>query len=538
MAPQGHRKPIGGDLTRRDFLYRSGIGIAGLSLAGIPGYGYGAEKKPKYGGRLRVGERFGPTGLDAHKNQYIIDFFNYVLMYNALTIMGPLPDAKMYPDLAKSWEISRDGREYIFPLREGVKFHHGKELDSADVKYSMERVMNPATRSPRAFAYAWIDSVNVLDKYHVKIRLKEPYGPFLTTLTIQTCPIIPLGWEPTGMKPAPGTGPFMFKSIVPNETTEHTRFNQYWEVDPKTGDRLPYLDSIYIKKIVDETTRWIALRAEDLDFITAPAQNVVVQEKKKPTPGIVTVSPDPLGCTWIYFNVSKPPFDNKKVRQAVAYAIDKKQIVNAAYWGLARVSNNQPFLEGSQMYIPVEDREVDLVKAKKLLAEAGYPDGFKIEFLQFHYTLTIEACNVIIGQLKKIGIDATIRITDRAPYFDSMRKGNYNISVMVESIRLDPDDAFFLTMHSGEIGKNNWSRYSNKELDNLLQAGRTAWKWSDRLPHYKKVVEIIKEDLPIFYVARPQTPVAHRDYVKGFGAGAGTWFGYYGGGLKMAWLDK
>ena len=538
MGPQQDEERGFGELTRRDFLGRAGMGVAGISLAGIPRFGYGAEKKPKYGGRLRIGERFGPTGLDAHKNQYIIDFFNYVLMYNGLTIMGPLPDAKMYPDLAKSWEISKDGREYTFLLREGVKFHHGKELDSADVKYSIERVMNHATRSPRAFAYAWIDSVTIIDKYHVQVKLKEPYGPFLTTLTIQTCPIIPAGWEPTGMKPAPGTGPFMFKSIVPNETTEHVRFDQYWEVDPKTGDRLPYLDSIFIKKIVDETTRWIALRAGDLDFITAPAQSVVAQEIKKPTPGIITVNPDPLGYTWVYFNVSKPPFDNKKVRQAVAYAIDKKEVVNAAYWGLAKVSNNQPFLEGSQMYIPVEDREYDLAKAKQLLAEAGYPEGFKTEFFQFYYSLTIDACNVIIGQLKKIGIEATIKIIDRAPYFDSMRKGNYSISVMVESIRVDPDDAFFLTIHSGEIGKNNWSRYTNKELDQLLEAGRTAWKWPDRLPHYKKVVEIVKEDLPIFYVARTQTPVAYRDYVKGFGAGAGTWFGYYGGGLKITWLDK
>ena len=177
MAPQKDKKQVWGELTRRDFLYRGGMGAAGIALAGIPHYAYGAEKKPKYGGRLRIGERFGPTGLDAHKNQYIIDFFNYVLMYNALTIMGPLPDAKMHPDLAKSWEISKDGREYIFSLREGVKFHHGKELDSADVKYSIERVMNPATRSPRAFAYGWIDSVTIIDKYHIKIQLKEPYGP-------------------------------------------------------------------------------------------------------------------------------------------------------------------------------------------------------------------------------------------------------------------------------------------------------------------------------------------------------------------------
>ena len=131
----------------------TGAGMAGLTLAGIPELSHSQGKKPKYGGRLRIGERYSPTGLDAYRNQDTPEFFHYTLLYNALTIMGPLPQAEMFPDLAKSWEISKDGREYIFPLREGVKFHHGKEFDSGDVKYSIEKVMNPATRSPRAFAY-------------------------------------------------------------------------------------------------------------------------------------------------------------------------------------------------------------------------------------------------------------------------------------------------------------------------------------------------------------------------------------------------
>ena len=297
-----------GSLTRREFLFLSGSGLAAVTLGGFS-ESQGTEKKPKYGGKLRVGERYAPTGLDAHKNQNVIDFFNYVLMYNALTIMGPLPQVRIYPDVAKSWEISKDGREYIFPLREGVKFHHGKELDSADVKYSLERVMNPATRSPRAFATRWIDSVQVIDKYHVKIKLKEPFGPFLTTLTIQNCPIIPADWEPTGMKPAPGTGPFVFKSFVPNETTELTRFDQYWEIDEKTGDRLPYLDSIFVKKIVDPTVRWTALRAGDLDYIADPPKKASVEAMKNPVPGVVVTLPQPVGNTWIWFNLGKPPFD-------------------------------------------------------------------------------------------------------------------------------------------------------------------------------------------------------------------------------------
>ena len=184
-------------------------------------------------------------GLDAHKNQDMADYTNYCFMYGALTEQGSLPNVEIHPMLAESWEISRDGREYTFSLRQGVKFHHGKEFDSGDVKYSLDRVMNPATRSPRAFSFKWVDSVNIIDKYHLRIDLKEPFTPFLTALTLYNCPIIPNGWEPTGTKPAPGTGPFVFKSFIPNEITEFTRFDQYYEIDDKTGDRLPYLDSIY-----------------------------------------------------------------------------------------------------------------------------------------------------------------------------------------------------------------------------------------------------------------------------------------------------
>jgi peptide/nickel transport system substrate-binding protein len=533
------KKEDWGGMTRREFLYLSGAGMAGMALAGIPERGYAQGKKPKYGGLLRVGERFGSTGLDAHKNQFVYDAFHYTLMYNALTICGPLPQVRMYPDLAKSWEISKDGREYTFFLREGVKFHHGKELDSGDVKYSIERVMNPATRSPRAFAYRWIDSVSASDKHRVKIKLKESFGPFLTTLTIQNCPIIPAGWEPTPTKPAPGTGPFVLKSIVLNETTEMVRFDQYWETDEKTGDRLPYLDSIHTKKIVDPMVRWSALRAGDLDYIVDPPRKASIDAMKTPVPGVVVVFPQPVGNTWIWFNLSKPPFDNQLVRHAVAYAIDKNEFIRAALWGLGEAVNNQPFLSRSRMYIPVKDREHDPAKAKQLLAEAGYPKGFKTEFLEFSgQTSDVEGCEVVIGQLKNIGIEATMKVVDRAPYFDSMRKGEYQISLRGDSERLDPDDAYYLYFHSSEIGKNNWPRYNNKELDTLLEKGRTTWSWEDRVPIYRKVVEILKEDLPVLYLAKSVIPCAHRDYVKGHEFGMGTWFGYYGGGLKKVWLDR
>ena len=524
--------------SRRDFLYLTGASVAGLGLVGVPQPVFSAEAKKKYGGRLRVGERQGPTGLDVHKNQYVLEYLIYNLMYNALTILGPLPDAKVYPDVATSWEVSKDGREYLFLLREGVKFHHGKELDSGDVKYSIERVMNPATRSPRASAFDKIESVQVVDKNRLKIRLKDTFGPFISKLTIQTCPIIPAGWEPTPTKPAPGTGPFSFKSMVINESVELVRFPQYWEVDEKAGERYPFVDSITVTKIVDEMTRWTALQAGDVDYISAPPANITAKEILTPTPGIAIPPPVPVGVMCLYFNCAKAPFDNKKVRQAVAYAIDKKEVIKGALWGLGVECNNQFFLEGSPMYSPVKDREVDLAKARQLLSEAGYPSGFKTEFFEFSHAQTLDTCNVMAAQLKKIGIEASIKIIDRAPYEASMRKGDYAMSAILESIRLDPDDAYYYSLNSEAINMNNWSRYSNKEMDRLLAAGRKGVQWDQRAPYYKDVVELIKEDLPIYYISRPKTPAAYRTNVRGFEAGAGTWSAYYGGGFLRAWLDK
>jgi len=533
----GKRRKDLQEMTRREFLYLSGAGAAGMTLMGIPGLSPAAEKKPKYGGRLRVGERYVPTGLDAHRNQQFIDFLNYTLMYNALALMGPAPDYKVFPDVAKSWEISSDGREYVFPLREGVKFHHGKELDSGDVKYSMERVMNPATRSPRAFAFSWVDSIQTPDKYQVRIRLKEPFGPFLTSLTIMTCPIIPAGWNPTPTKPAPGTGPFAFKNMVLNESVEYTRNEHYWKIDGKTGMRLPYLGGIYIKKIPDDQVRWTALRAGDLDYIQSPPRKAVLDEQKKPTPGIVVPPPVAIAGYWTLFNVTKAPFNNKKVRQAVAHAVDKEELVRAAYWNLG-IATNQPFEPGSWLYIPVKEREFNLDKARKLLAEAGYPNGFKAEFLTQSATHMVDGATIVAGQLKKIGIEMTIKIADLAAVRKMWRDGEFAISFSSDSQRLDPDDAYYLWLHSSQIGTNNYSRYANKEFDRLLEEGRTKWKWEDRLPFYRKALEIIEEDVPMHYEVKPKLPVAWRDSLKGHTAAATSWLVYHGGGIEYAWLDK
>jgi peptide/nickel transport system substrate-binding protein len=534
---KGEKKDRSG-LSRREFLYLSGFGTMGLGLSGMPQWAYGADKKPKYGGRLRVGQRFMSAGLDAHRNQDFADYINYCLFYQSLTEQGKLPGVEIHPFLAQSWEISADGREYTFALRRGVKFHHGKEMDSGDVKYSFERVLNPATRAPRASALRYIDSMQIIDKYHLKFRLKETFAPFLSAVSLYNCPIIPSGWEPTGTKPAPGTGPFAVKSYVPNETLELTRFDQYWEVDEETGMRLPYVDGIFLRKIVDDTVRLAGVRAGDLDMTSGPPLNIAAKAVlEKPLPGI-HIDTDGIGNTYLLFNVSKPPFDNKKVRQAIAYALDKKEIARAVFWGLGEPLNNQAAVKDSRFYIPVQDREPDPARAKQLLAEAGYPNGFKTEFFQFslnYYPAIAEVCS---GQLKKIGIEATVKVIDRAPYFAMMRKGEYDLSIGNVVEIFDWDDAYYVHFHSGEVGKNNWSRYGSKELDGWLEKGRRTLKWEDRVAVYRKVIEIIREELPGLFLCKPVQAVAYGDQVKGSRKGFASRFAWFKGGAKYWWLDR
>jgi peptide/nickel transport system substrate-binding protein len=138
----------------------------------------------------------------------------------------------------------------------------------------------------------------------------------------------------------------------------------------------------------------------------------------------------------------------------------------------------------------------------------------------------------------KIGIEATMKILDRAPYYTMMRKGEFSIGFSVIDARYEWDDAFYMLFHSSEIGKNNWTMYSNKEVDTLLEKARITWNPEDRRPAYKKVVETLREDLPILFLLKSVIGVCLRDYIKGYRKGFATRFGWHGGGPKYWWLEK
>jgi len=200
--------------------------------------------------------------------------------------------------------------------------------------------------------------------------------------------------------------------------------------------------------------------------------------------------------------------------------------------------NNQPFAENSRFYIPVQEREQNMAKAKQLLAEAGYPNGLKIELHQFQLTAQLAIAQVLLDQLRRVGIEGTMKIVDRAPYFKMMRNGDYTISCGSISARMDWDDAYYTAFHSSEIGKNNWTRYNHPEIDKRVTQGRTTWEMEERRQLCRKVVDILWEDLPAIYTLDSVIGYGFRNNLKGFVKGFGTRTSFAGGGIEYWWIGK
>ena len=532
-----------GAVSRREFLAMGGGALAGVALGVLPAQADKSCGKPKYGGHLRIGERYHAQTLDPHKQVAFIETMNAMLMFNGLTDRGSLPEVNIYPALAESWEISEDGRTYTFRLR-AAKFHNGKEVTAADVKYSIGRIRDPKTASPRERDLFALDSVDVVDRRTVRLNLKEAYGPMLHKLTVQVTPIIPEGTSYTDGTPPPGTGPFVFKEWRLNEYTRFVRNKDYYEKG------LPYVDMVSVIGIPDATARFTALRTGEIDWLTTLPLGRVPMLQKNPPPGITVFVSKGMGRHQIFFNLKdqvlgKPnPFSDVRVRRAVAYAIDKKEILQGASWGYGDVLQGQVYSPLEPWSVDVSDYAQNLEKARALLAEAGYPKGFKALLPLRSDDPRKRGSEVTAAQLKKIGIELELKLLADAEYYRTVnRMREFTITYEALPYRDDPDDGYYLYLHSKS--PSNPTGYANPEFDRLLEEARGLTGREERKKVYKKVVEKIHEDVPWIWTHSNNLPYAWRDYLKCDCApgeencfGFGGWFASANGGFKRVWLDK
>lgn len=501
-------------------------------LAGINGYSATAEK-PKYGGTLRVGLRKDITHLNPFVEYLSTNALVRSLVYEGLTDVNK--NLEVVPSLAESWSISKDGKEYVLHLRRGVVFHNGKEFDADDVKWSLEYILEPKNRAYSGGSVSSIDKVTVIDKHSVKLNLKEPFAPLLAIGLSSDTVILPKNSIAYGEVPkaAPaGTGPFQFVEWSRDNQIRQVANKKYWEKG------VPYVDEVIFKPIPSSDVRFVSLRAGDMDLIEQ-VPYPTVNDIKKGKYAEIKLAPAPIAAfRMLKMNVDAPYFKDPRVRRAVAYAIDRKAFIEGAAFGHGEPAY-QVYPKGWKWYFEdVKNIEMDLEKAKALLAEAGYPNGFK-SFMEARQGE--DADNLMIqNQLKRIGIDLELKTMDFASVQKSLYEATGNIQISGSDVYADIDRALSTNFRSetGPIRVRNHTGYKNAEVDRLLDRARIPHDFKERRELYKKATEIITQDSPQVNLAFITRFYGYRGNVRGFTTNANGDLTFPEGGVPVTWIEK
>jgi peptide/nickel transport system substrate-binding protein len=493
-----------------------------------------ASSQPKRGGTLTLAVSKELALMNPLVNTSSTESRIRELMFEPL--LGRDAKGAIQPRLAESWEISKDGKVYTFRLRKGVKFHDGREMTADDIKFAIDYTLNPKNGAYGLADLEAVEKAEVGDKYTLKISLKKINPLFLTTLAdIRSFSVIPKESLPEGMrKPAtfpPGTGPFKFVEWKPGQRVVFERFADYW------GEKA-FVDRVVMREIADATVRFTALQAGDVDIIERTPYEWVQQIVQGKLKGIGYAKANTAGARNLEFNVADPPFNNKKLRLAVAYAIDKQEIMQAAYFGLADVSD-QRFPKGTIWYFDVPAPKYDLNKARTYLKESGYK-GETLELMGNRGEVAEVEGAAIQAQLKKIGVKVELKIFERASALEVRRQGKYMFKLAGGSDYPDPLPAYeeYACEPDPKNRRLNETAYCDKEYDALIKKAEGEVDLEKRKALFKQVVAKLVDDSPIVPIGFTPRFFTFRDYVKGFTTNSSGDFQPFSGGLSRTWIDK
>ena len=412
------------------------------------------------------------------------------------------------PMLAESWERP-DDKTIIFHLRKGVKFHNGDEMKASDVKFSLER----ALASPEvSHILTGISAVEVLDDYTVKVTTEKPMAAILNNLAHTTIAILSEkatkeAGDKFGQNPI-GTGPYKFVSWQSGDRVTLEAFPEYWQGEAP-------VKNVVFRNIVEETNRTIGLETGELDIIY-DIQGMD-KNKLKDDDRFVVIEGPQVSMTYLGFNMKKAPYDNPKVREAISYAIDQKPIIDTVFLGAGEPANSiiGPNVWG---YYDVEKYTQDIEKAKALLAEAGYPNGFKAKIWVNDNPVRRDTAVILQDQLKQIGIDLAIETVEWGAFLDGTARGDHEMFLLGwGTVTRDPDYGMYELISTATMGAaGNRSFYSNPTVDKLLEEGKTELDPEKRKAIYKEIQEIIRKDIPMYMIIYPLQNVVTQKNIKNF----------------------
>lgn len=428
-------------------------------------------------------------------------------IYN--TLVKTTEDMEIAPALAEDWEQD-DPVTWVFNIREGVMFHNGEELKASDVKFTLDRMKEAAIVS---HIVAAIESVETDGDYKVIIKTEYPFAPLLAHLAHTASSIVnekavtELG-DNYGQNPV-GTGPFKFVQWDAGDKIVLERFDDYWEGPAK-------IKTITFRNIPEGTNRAIGLETGEFDI--AYDLEVIDKERVEGNEDLQYVEEPSLSMTYIGFNCEKKPLDSKLVRRAICHAIDADVLISTVLEGSGERAKAPVSEKVFGVNTELEPYEYNPEKAKELLKEAGYEDGFSTIIWTNENPERVQVAQIVQAQLKEVGIDLKIDVLEWGGYLDRTAAGEHDMFILGwVTVTADSDYGLYPLFHSSQHGDpGNRSFYTHERVDELLAKGRTSIDFDERLEAYKEAQEIIADEAPVLILYyKSQNYGAQKD-VQGF----------------------
>ncbi len=465
--------------------------------------GDNSSKEPVYGRIVVVGIQQDVDSLDPHKataagtKEILFNFFEGLVKSDE---NGNLMNA-----VASDYTISEDGLVYTFTLRDNVKFHNGNVVTAEDVKYSLERVSGLLDGTVLISALSTIQSVDIVDSKTVQVTVGSANTELIYSFVVA---IIPSGSGEDAQADPIGTGPFSFVSYKPQEGIVLAKNSDYWQAG------LPYLDEVEFKIINSPDTALLDLQGGSIDiypYLTDSQANEV-----KDSFQVLAAPSDVVQA--LFLNNAVEPLNNVKVRQAICYALDKDSINAFVAGGNATLVGSAMLPSLKDYYVELNDvygTGADLEKAKQLMTEAGYPNGFDLEItVPSNYAYHMQTAEVVVEQLKAAGINATINPVEWNTWLEQCYQGRQYQSTIC-GITCDMTPGYLLNRFQTESSKN-FINFQNAEYDEVFLKAQASLDLKEKAGYYGELQQILVEEAGTAFIQVPPITIAMKKNLGGY----------------------
>lgn len=458
---------------------------------------------------LRVAMGYDPVSLDPIATSDNGSIWTQLLIYDTL-IRPDKSGTELEAGLAESWTVSEDGLTLTFKLRD-AKFSDGTAVTAEDVQYSIERAGSEASGWGRFFNP--ITSFEIINDREIVMTLDEPFTPAFNNLALFAAAILPkeqLEEKGDAFFDAPvGSGPFMLKDWTRGASITLEKNPHYWQ------EGKPGVDDAVLEVVTEPSARAIKLEAGEVDVALDPPLNQLEELDAKE--GINTGAVIPYRADFVQLNTTREPFDNELVRQALNHAVDKDGLVQGVLYGAGKpAASAMPVMKYADPELA--PYPYDPARAKELLAEAGYPDGFEAELLVDSGKATSRNAAVALqAMLQQVGVSLKVQMLESGTQWETTKSGNYDLAVSyTTSDTIDPDQIIGFVGVNPERANAYHTEWKNERLNELYAEERKTVNSPEREAMFQEMVQILHDEAPYIYLFHPASAWAQRDYVQGF----------------------